>query len=384
MEAYPEIVVVDDALAETLQLILTEKVGARVAVAGNNEQARRALMGRAESKEPVDLVWTDHNRPGGSGLELIKWIRGMDTTVTVGRGLLLAKVPVIMCSGMPPPESEFTAEMEAGGLLRLLKPVSINKVTAAVDRILREYRHRVLSDLTAVGAAVVWEGGRLRVHIGALAGGPGSKYFGKLNDTTGEAYARLTLVSQRLWRAGAAIEEFEYLINKPGIGEVELHKFFLRHPEFLYRSEYDSYWSETHLTSPQDGARIRPDLILQPSGTGRLPWHWNILELKRADAPVLPSRRFHAKFSAEVVQGIEQLRDYQEFFRNPANASLLRKRFGGIVPDPNLTLLIGRRPSDMDRFGVLLRRQLSVRIVTYDDVLEWRRADVDRLTRLRT
>ena len=123
---------------------------------------------------------------------------------------------------------------------------------------------------------------------------------------------------------------------------------------------------------------IRPDFVLQPSGERRNTWNWTVVDLKRPDVTLFASPRFHMRLSAQVNGLITQLRDYADFFADPRNFDEPRKRFGGVVPKPNLVGIIGRLPTDhRDEYAVLRSRSEGVSITTFDEVLELRRYQVD-------
>jgi hypothetical protein len=106
------------------------------------------------------------------------------------------------------------------------------------------------------------------------------------------------------------------------------------------------------------------------------------IDLKSPEAPLLRSTRFHADFTRDVQRVVTQLRDYAEFFADPSNRSALEERFG-VAPQPRLVAIIGRLPKDnQPRYSALMRRIPDVEITTYDEVLEFRRAQLDRLRKL--
>jgi len=242
-----------------------------------------------------------------------------------------------------------------------------------------------MAELDCVGVAITYEGGRYRI---AEAYAPRSETL----DTTylfgpaqliSPACGRLLLALDRSTFAERGIEEFEWLLNKPNTTEREFHRFFLRHPEFLLAGEHAWYWSEPALTSATRGDVIRPDFMLQPGVLAKAPWRWTAVDLKSPTAKLMRSARFHADFSRDVQRVITQLRDYAEFFADPANEATLRKRFGGVAPRPRLMAIIGRTPkNDEERFSTLVRRTPDVQITTYDEVLEYRREQMLRLRQL--
>lgn len=174
------------------------------------------------------------------------------------------------------------------------------------------------------------------------------------------------------------VAEFEALLNNQSTTERDLQRFFVLHPEFLLRDEYDNYWSEPVLTSPQ-GQTIRPDFVLQPRGLQAV-WNWALVDLKGPRVPVLNDGRFHKDLSRHVYRVATQLRDHGDFFEDSRNANILKRRFGGAIPHPQLVAVIGRVPTTTshDRYAKLRSRVTGVTITTYDEILELRRAKVEQ------
>lgn len=208
-----------------------------------------------------------------------------------------------------------------------------------------------------------------------------SKYFSGNTSSWSRAYQRIVLITNRSSIMRAAIDAFEELLNRGDTGERDIHAFIERHPSLLLGEDYDSYWSEPHLVNAT-GQRLKPDFVLQPLARRNQPWRWAVVDLKRHDAAVLASKRFHPDFSKKVYHLATQLRDYGDYFADPRNAETLKRVFGGIIPQPKLVGVIGRRVQMTDTFGKLLARVPDVEILTYDDIIEFRRARVAHLAEI--
>jgi Domain of unknown function (DUF4263) len=151
-----------------------------------------------------------------------------------------------------------------------------------------------------------------------------SKYFNGLVPCLSRAYQRTVLITNRSSMMRATIDAFEEILNKRGTDERDIHSFIERNPSLLLGEDYDSYWSEPPLCDIS-GKRLRPDFVLQPFARRMQPWNWAVVDLKRPDATVLASKRFHPDFSKNVYHVATQLRDYGEYFADPRNAEALKR-----------------------------------------------------------
>ena len=118
------VLVVDDdaALARSTQRIL-ERAGFDVIVADDGTTAVQAIMGR-----PFDVIVTDIQMPGMSGLDLLRIVRAYDLDV-----------PVILTTGEPKVETAMEA-VSLGALEYLPKPAPNDVIVKAVERASRLHR----------------------------------------------------------------------------------------------------------------------------------------------------------------------------------------------------------------------------------------------------
>jgi hypothetical protein len=153
--------------------------------------------------------------------------------------------------------------------------------------------------------------------------------------------------------------------------ETIFQEFFEKHPQMIYRSEFARHFAKPALSDPQSGRLIQPDFVLQPHVAPSLA-PWEILDLKLPKVPLVSNRRFHPKFSENVNHAIQQLRDYRREFERPDMKDQLFQRFGAYPVNPRTAVLIGRRrDDDMEALERLQRDTLDVRLLTYDDVLDF-------------
>lgn len=175
------------------------------------------------------------------------------------------------------------------------------------------------------------------------------------------AFADTTLM---FWKD--EIDEFEYLINKEGIKESELQKFFKANPKFLLGSEYDRIHSGLILQR-EEGSLI-PDFLLEPFWSKAV---CDILDIKLPSQKIIINQKNRERFSAAVVSGVAQLKEYADFFAEKKNRENILTRYGISSYKPKLYLVIGRSKF----IDPLQRRKIevdykNVNVITYDDLLE--------------
>lgn len=332
---------------------------------------------------PLDLLITDHNHRGVRGIDLIRKVCGLPDEWTLRGGLRIRHIPIILQSGVA---STLQAEDLRKTVPFLEKPYKIQELLHTMDRVLRQYREEILQELHYVGLAITWKAGQLRISPcyaldkrKALE----SKHFVISNwaelDKTASAYCKLLLLEDRQWSAEIAIAEFESLINSPRTVEHDFQRFFRLHPEFLYQTCFIDHWAEPHLRDRESGKVYKPDFILKAMALPDRPWAWQVVDLKRHNVPVLANKHFHEDFSHYIQRAITQLRDYSQYFVNPANRDDIEDKFGASVLRPKLTAVIGRLPkqTEVSRFAELRERILDVSITTYDEILEIRRSRIE-------
>jgi hypothetical protein len=168
----------------------------------------------------------------------------------------------------------------------------------------------------------------------------------------------------------------EQLLNDPKAGERELHRFFEEHPDFLAEAmmgvpiSHQPYFTNNNQT---------PDFAVSPI-LPRDSGDWvKLLELKGPEASVLASKRYlHRGLAPAVTQALAQVSDYEESLRDPLNLKAIEKALGYVPRYSQRAVLIGRTPplEDAKLWQKRKAEQPSVRIITYDEVLQEHR---DRL-----
>ncbi|HYP76147.1 MAG TPA: response regulator [Polyangiaceae bacterium] len=114
----------DVALSEMLALVLSES-GYQVTTVGDGAGLTHALRERSE-RGRFDLIVTDMNMPGSSGLDVVDWLR-TDGDFT----------PVILIAAFP--EDDIRKRAGALGLRLLAKPFELEALRAAVDWAIRAH-----------------------------------------------------------------------------------------------------------------------------------------------------------------------------------------------------------------------------------------------------
>ncbi len=246
---------------------------------------------------------------------------------------------------------------------------AIESIRQAVE----EYRKRLLDELDNMGFLVSYDHGRFRV-------GPALKpkrdlegyyYYGPA-DTREQAKCRFFTVHRDTYGVQYEVEKFEALINNPQISEPELQKFFEDHPHFLLIQDMAQALPHPRFVD-QDGALLIPDFMLKPVVAEQRDSKWEVLDLKLPTSNLLSGPARHRGFSQAVIKAITQLRNYGDYFQNPANASVIKSVLGRPLRYPRLAVLIGRLPSsenEIEAFERAQSREPYVRVVTYDEILE--------------
>lgn len=382
MARTPQLLLIDDIplARRMIRDVLRQARYEVLADFGDNESAQTFIEHEIINGQRIDTIVTDVIRPGGSGIEFVRWLRRRPSDQTMDGGLRVCSTPIlVLTSGGVLAAKEAFADDPS---VVVLGKDDFDSLPASIDRLLRDHRARLLRDLHRVGLAITWEEDQYTV-LNAYARPHDDRIvtatvLGSADDI-GRSLADVVLVDDDWEPAQRAIDAFEALLNDPKTTERDLQEFFTLYPEFLLRGDFDALWPEPRLAIA--GTRsVRPDFVLQPRGVRDIPWHWGLVDLKSPKAPLLVNRRFHPSFSHHVTRVVQQLRDYERYFADPANERALRARFGGVVPQPKLTAVIGRLPAADLAMYQRLRHQLgAITITTYDELLELRRADVNRL-----
>lgn len=352
----------------------------------DSEAALQRIRQICMARGILDVFITDFVHPGIWGAELIARIRSLPDEMTVQGGLRVRHIPIVVFTGQG---SEFVDEQIRAvdsSVPIVSKPAKPEDLLRAIDSVIRDYRERILAELHNVGIAIRIEGGRCSLMRCFSLGEKQpieTKYLsadaadGVASATHG--FRRLVLVCDRNWSASRAVLELEYLLNERHAGEKELQRFFRLHPEFLLQNGSLEHWAEPVLRDRSSGTTIRPDFILKSMFLPERPWSWQIVDLKGPDVPLVVRRSFHATLSQHVHRVVSQLRNYSDYFSKPCNQDEIAAKFGTTLQHPKLVAVIGRLPrgESLQPYTDLRGRVMDVALITYDEILEFRRSQVE-------
>lgn len=238
-----------------------------------------------------------------------------------------------------------------------------------IEQIVNQYHLRAVSEYERVGFLVTVDHGLYRVKraFRKKSSSESEFYFGGKDKRRFNGY--VTIGRER---DGADYEAwlFEQVLNDPKAGERELHHFFEEHPDFLAEAmmgipiSHQPYF----VTNKQ-----MPDFAVSPV-LPRDSGEWvSLLELKGPEASVLASKRYlHRGLAPAVTQALAQVNDYEESLRDPLNLGAVEKALGYIPSSSQRAVLIGRTPppEDANLWEKRKAEQPSVRIITYDELLQ--------------
>jgi len=241
-----------------------------------------------------------------------------------------------------------------------------------IERIVNEYHREAAADYERVGLAVIVDRGLYRVK----------RVYRKKNERESEFYfggkdkRRFHgFVTIGRDQEGVDYEAllFEHLLNDPMAGERELHVFFEEHPDVLAEAMMGTPISHRPHFSTN---RQIPDFAISPI-LPRDSGDWvKLLELKGPEASVLGNkRRLHRALAPAVIQALAQVNDYNESIHDPLNLRAVEKALGYVPRFSERAVLIGRTPppQDAELWKKRKAEQPSVRIITYDEVLQQQR-----------
>lgn len=185
-------------------------------------------------------------------------------------------------------------------------------------------------------------------------------------------------VSGKLRRLLNAIEELEWFINRPDTTEAQIQKFFERNPDFLLGTEYNRIHPRIVLEKP-DGGSLIPDFFLEPLDSPEL---CDIVDLKLPREKLTVAKKNRRRFAHSVWEVAAQLREYRDFFDDPRNRNLVKRRYKISAYKPSVAVIIGRSDDTVSAQQMqAIRADLKpLRVLTYDQIVSRGRQLVKRLT----
>ncbi|MGA2617381.1 MAG: Shedu anti-phage system protein SduA domain-containing protein [Thermoguttaceae bacterium] len=290
-----------------------------------------------------------------------------------------------------------------GGSAYRLEPsdeVPRPSLPSAVNDLIYNWRTALLHELECVGYAVIL------AADGSLTVNPTFKKM----EVEGEILAPNTslaclrdsgylIVSSDVCRASHSYDELANLIKnfrviakarktKP---EEVFQTFFSENPRLLFQQPFSQIWTKPRLPRPEDLSKwLEPDFVVKPSVMPQIGSKWRVLDIKLPDVRLTKSSKFHPTFSAKLFHGLQQVYNYRRYFGREDAARFLLKEFGYQPRNPQLAILIGRRPTSRETqiLGETFEStgMYRVEIITYDELLDaqslWIETQLEWLKRL--
>ncbi|HJX85614.1 MAG TPA: Shedu anti-phage system protein SduA domain-containing protein, partial [Candidatus Angelobacter sp.] len=236
-----------------------------------------------------------------------------------------------------------------------------------VEQIVNEYQDLVLNDYLSFGILVRLVHGHTQVSPALRKNNPNvqSEYYYAPTDRRGNGWVTVRRDHEGLRHD---IELFQQLIDR-NAREHHIQAFFEQHPAFLMQARNGI--PIPHKPNFAKPANNKPDFAFSPILGPVDHKSIELLELKLPGERTL-NRGFHRGLAAKVHRAIDQLKDYAQYLRDPANFQRILRAFGYLPDSSKLAVLIGRYPrNDADK-EVWIQRldEMDVAIITYDEILQ--------------
>jgi hypothetical protein len=236
-----------------------------------------------------------------------------------------------------------------------------------IRRHVDDYYNRILADYRSLGMLVRYENGHVQIGPALRKRNPtreSSYYHGGADRRSNRGWVTIKRDHEGL---RYDVEIFENLLESKAT-ETQMHRFLEQHPAFLMDAMLGVPLSHRPVFS--DPKQFTPDYSLVPILGADENNMVEMLELKGPSETTLAGR-LHRGFTSKVTRAVDQVRDYDRYLRDPANAEAVLASFGYIPDKSRLAVLIGRMPEGSDHEVFLRRRaETNVKIVTYDEILE--------------
>lgn len=375
-------IIVDDhkLMLDGLAIILSKQINADIEKFTDSQLALNRLNTASKLNHKIDFITTDIQRPGINGIEFIKNIRNLNDNILYHNGLRIRHIPIIVLS-MFAENSDFKKEIKkiSEDIICISKNIKPEELTSHVVKSIAKYRKDITDEFIREGYSILFENGKYKIcNTFKIEPSMETKYFEGLSNSAAKAITRKILVQNTSVISSISISILEDMINNTNVKEKDFHEFFLLFPEFLLNNNYDILYSENTFKNLEN--RYRTDIVAQPRGLHSVADQWAIIELKKHNEKILTNKKYHANFSKSVYNGICQLKNYYNYFKDPRNFDEIRSKYNGIVPEPKLTLVIGRTPNENFALYSKMKSQFpEINIMTYDEILNFRKIQVQYL-----
>lgn len=180
-------------------------------------------------------------------------------------------------------------------------------------------------------------------------------------------FPKPTEIELNLKSLSARITQFQGLIYKPRLKELELQSFFEKDPVFLsFGTKYRKLFPRI-LLKKTNGKDLIPDFLLERVTDG----FCDILDIKLPRKRILAGSEERKRFTSEVGMAIAQVHEYREYFDDRSNIREALCKYGLSVYKPDVMVLIGSGQNvKKEDIIAVVDRYRYVKVVTYDDILK--------------
>lgn len=191
-----------------------------------------------------------------------------------------------------------------------------------------------------------------------------------LNPTSGDTprlyMTRVTMNEHHPLFLPRELDEFEWLINNPVVSELELQRFFEKHPKFLLGSEYKALHSQLVLSDTSE-RKLIPDFFVERIDSDFA----DVIDLKKPNERLSSGPRNRIGFSRALTVALNQLREYRNYFDDRDNRTEFHKKYGLNAFRPQITVIIGRTTAFTQTldFRSIMDEYKNLKVVTYDQLL---------------
>ncbi|GEM_PF-3496361 len=277
----------------------------------------------------------------------------------------------------PKPERDgYDDQMLANNIVSTPIVPIFDEIAATLIAAVAAYQRRLLDQFDNAGLLIIEDHGRFRVRTALVSrrNSDGPLYYGLAAQRRASHWYT---VARDAFGVQYEVDQFEELINRDEVKELDIQRFLEEHPHFLTMLFWGQAIPQLRLPREYRGPYI-PDFILAPILAERRirDSDWHILELKGPKQRLLGKEyEGRRRLSGEVHRAIDQLRKYRDYLSDPAHSRHIERILGRTIRRPRLAVLIGRRPKDLDVEDVKAEQErVGVRIVTYDEILDRQRA----------
>jgi hypothetical protein len=304
-------------------------------------------------------------------------LRQLPHDVCMGDGRKWRSVPFLPLIDQRDMYSAFVdARIFSGGVYSYLDDTEAYRV---IKESVDGYKRKVVNGFDNMGFLVAEKNGRLQ--LGPALGGKRdleNEYYNSAADKIHKNRSGYVTVDRNLCGIQYEVEQLEFIINSKKTKEVDLQRFFEENPHFIA-----SHRQGTPMPHPKFPLNAResliPDFLMRPNSALQRDSNWEVLDLKKPNVKLLTGKSNRPAWGHEVSKAIAQLKEYGDYFRNPVNADVIKRILSHHLRFPKLAVLIGRMPkgSGVEQLELAQSREPLVKIITYDEILDFQRNLLD-------